>query len=172
MKVNESLHKLCSTQINIKNLFGDLGGLLTQAIRGIPDKFVYTDPNDPSLGKEKNPHITILYVLKNGDDYEKMLKDNSIIKRPKLHMTIGKISVFRFKGEKPYDVLKAEVSSISLTTLHYYLQANYENENTFPIYKPHVTLSYIKPGTCKELEGTWPLDGKRIWTDSFVFTDR
>ena len=150
---------------------GELKGLLHTFIKSIPEDYLYVDPNDDAYGRETQPHVTILYGLDHDSDYE-AIKSNPIVRRrPPIHLNLGR--VISFRGTNPlYDVLAIEVNSIALTTLHYYLEMHYDNHNTFPRYRPHSTIAYVKPGMGKEFEGRWDLQGREVTADKFWFSSR
>ena len=94
-----------------------------------------------SFGKENEPHCTLLYGLTNECDYFKICQLFNNLNP--INITIGTISVF---NNDKYDVVKLDVISNRLEKIHYYLRTHYSNENTFPVYKPHITLAYVKKG--------------------------
>lgn len=104
--------------------------------------------NDDSneYGLELSPHITVLYGLKNEDDYGK-LKDY-FKNKPQIKFTIGEISLFE-SPDKPYDVLKFEIISNDLVKYNSYVRENFDCDITFPDYKPHMTIAYLVKGKGK-----------------------
>jgi len=159
-------YKNHSTQINLEDIASEKDFLFYNLQSLISDKDVYRElPQVPSLisdgvlmddpqeeyGKESRPHITILYGLKNENDYFAIRK--LLAETKPFVIKLGKISSFRNNGEQPYDVLKIEILSPELEEIHYKLRDTFENNNQFPEYKPHMTISYINPDSCKNLEG-------------------
>ena len=104
---------------------------------------IYTEDG---YGLENWPHCTVLYGFDesvNASDIMtytkgKKLPENLILEGPTL-----------FENEK-FDVLKFDVKNKALHTLHDEIKENFPNEETFPEYKPHVTIAYLKPGTGKK----------------------
>jgi len=113
----------------------------------IKDEDVY-----PDEGRETTPHITAFYGLKE-DKLEDIKVKLKTLAPPKIKIKV--IDSFR-RDEVPYDVLilKIEEENSSLSDIHYFIDNTFENDNTYPIYSPHTTLSYINKGQCKELEGS------------------
>lgn len=105
---------------------------------------VYTDPDDPSYGLEKDPHITLLFGLHDNVTTEMVRKvidniqfEDCIIFNPSL-----------FKNEE-FDVLKFDVSGGNLHECNKKL-SEYPHTTDFPDYHPHLTIGYIKEGKGKE----------------------
>ncbi len=136
-------------------------------ISSIPEEHIYNDSTN-DYGRETIPHITILYgILPQSEQKAKQI----LSKIPKgLSATLGKISKFA-NGDKPYDVLKIEVSSPTLTKLHNFLRKHCDNNWEWPSYNPHLTLAYVKKGTCDEYVGDSRFSGKSFVFDSFVYNN-
>lgn len=113
--------------------------------RKIKPEDIYNDELG-NFGLESTPHITLLYGLKNESDYEEL--QNYFKTKPQIKFTIGEISLFEVDS-KPYDVLKFEVNSSDLVKYNSYIRNNFDCEITFPDYKPHITITYVKKGTGK-----------------------
>ena len=112
------------------------------------------DPRE-SYGLETTPHVTLLFGLLNDLDYFPIRQ--LVGGFEPFDLTVGEISSFR-NPEKPYDVLKMTVVSPKLVELHDIIKSKFKNKESFPDYKPHLTLAYVKKGACKEIEG------KCAWT--------
>lgn len=86
-----------------------------------------------------------------------------------LRATVGNFALFHDKqGE--YDVLVLEVESEDLHSLNAWLGA-LEHTDTFPEYKPHITVAYVRPGAADHFEGKpGPLTGATLALDSLVFS--
>ena len=138
---------------------------LMQYIAKIPQDCIYEEPGE-DYGREKNPHVTILYGLT--EKTEKQVK-NLLTKVPKkLVAQLGAVS--KFHGEK-FDVLKIDARSPQLTRLNAILRKNFENTNEFPNYIPHVTLAYVKKGTCEEFVGDTLFSGVKVLFDAFLYSN-
>ncbi len=116
-----------------------------------------------SSGRELDHHITALYGLKttNPEDVRKVLAGE-----PPIKVTFGETSVFK---NDEGDVLKLDIDSPDLHRLNAKL-AELPNSNTFPTYKPHATLAYLKPGYGKDFAGDRTLAGKSVVIDKVRFS--
>lgn len=160
----------CSTQINLTSFLPKkVTAYIHQIESDIPDDCVYQDEAN-EYGRERGIHCTVLYGLINESEYSEIKKAVSTFGVID-DISFGQIDSFRNEGKQSYDVLKVEVISDKLNRLHYYLKDNFENKETFSAYKPHMTLAYIQPDTCKNLEGDWLYKGlhfsvSMIWWSS------
>jgi len=135
----------------------------------IPNSLIYTEEDDSSYGREDEPHITVLYGLHEEvtpEDVQNIIYGNEL---ETFHIMLGGISSFRIE-DKPYDVLKIDIISPELEKLHYLIEEKLPNSNTFPEYKPHFTIAYIKKGTCKKLEKEYDFSGEKILIKKFMFS--
>ncbi len=135
----------------------------------IPEECIYTEPDD--YGLEERPHVTIMYGLK--EDPNDLLERHSFY-GDEFNITIGDIKSFRNNSKEPYDVLILEILDTDggFEEIHSLLKSNLENDWKYDDYKPHMTLAYVKPNTCLNLEGIdHPLKNKRITVESITHTD-
>lgn len=83
-------------------------------------------------------------------------------------MLLGKLDLFRHRDQ---DVLKINVYSPDLDHDNAVLK-QLPNTNNFPVYNPHVTVAYLKPGTGeKYLHLSNPMQGREVTMGGFVFSD-
>ena len=117
----------------------------------LPQELIYTEEKE-DYGVERKHHITVFYGLPYNEYNFKLIKQyvNRHIKNVELE--IKGISFFRLE-DKPYDVMKLDINSEALNNIHYFIDDNFENENTFKDYHPHMTVAYIKKGAFTDLEG-------------------
>lgn len=119
---------------------------LKKIIDKIPDKIVYDNSNN-DFGKEKNPHITLLYGFlpdANIQDVKDILSKYKI-----LEFTLADLSLFY---NEDYDVLKIGVESELLKEINSKMR-DLPCEILHQEYKPHLTLAYlIKNPLNKKLE--------------------
>lgn len=126
-------------------------------------------------GRENEPHITVLYGLKDeatADKVRELLADEGPIKA-----RIKTTSVFPAEdsssqrgGARQSDVVKLDVESADLDRINKKLR-ELPNANEFPDYKPHVTLAYVKPGEGQKYAGRGVpgVTGQTITFDSLSF---
>lgn len=107
------------------------------------------DANE-EYGLEKNPHVTVLYGLTSREDLN-LIDDYINILIP-FQIYLGKVSAFR-ATDSLYDVLKVNVESDELHSIHKFLRETFNNDFKFPVYGPHATLAYVKKGACVGMEG-------------------
>lgn len=93
-------------------------------------------------GKEENPHITLLYGLNNEytmEDFQDILPESF----PQIG--IGNIDAFR-QDEQDVLILKPLDNTQLLKSINKQLTDNYDYENNYPDYTPHITIAYLEKG--------------------------
>lgn len=106
-------------------------------------------------GREDYPHITVKYGINSEDPEEaiELLKPEAPVK-----YKLGKVSLFK-NEDKPFDVVKVEIISPDLHRLNKKISENLKVTDTFPTYKPHVTIAYVQKGKADGLEGNTDFQG-------------
>jgi 2'-5' RNA ligase len=117
-------------------------------------------------GRENDIHVTVLYGIVDENPKETA---EVVAKAKPFEVRLGLINAF--KDNKKYDVCKIEVESGDLEKLHYDLEEKVKNENTFPTYKPHVTVAFVKKGAVDHLIGDETFKGKTFKVSNIVFSD-
>jgi len=104
----------------------------------IPDDLIY-DEGSGEQGREDKPHTTVKYGLHTEDPYEvaKVIGYFGPVAGE-----LRKMSAFVNDSV----VLKMGVQSQAMQALNRLICRELENTDTFPEYKPHVTVAYIKKG--------------------------
>ena len=106
---------------------------------------VYTGDDD-THGIQENPHVTILYGL-HKEVTPEMVKSVFEGFTKDINIEVNGIDIFE---NKDYDVVKFNVNPDgALQELHDKL-SEFPNSNSFPDYKPHITIAYVKSGTGKK----------------------
>ena len=130
-------------------------------------------------GKERDTHISVLFGFEYGMDTKPLKKFLS--EQSPFYATLGPIGVFRkvkkgYKAQEDDDgsgVLKVEVESEHLENLHYALREEFGEQVkvTFPDYKPHLTLAYLKAGAkAFDLEGSTKFSGETYYFNELIFS--
>lgn len=143
------------------------GGKILEFVKNLPTECVYEEEGE-NYGKETNPHITLMYGL---DDKEEARVKELLNKVPKNIMAeLGQISKFG-NADTPYDVLKVEVKSPHLARIHEMIKKNFSNNYKWPAYNPHVTLAYVKKGSCNEHVGSKIFEGMKFKFENFTYSN-
>ncbi len=140
---------------------------IMEYVKGIPTECVYEEEGK-HYGKETKPHVTVMYGIEPVAEGKAKHILSKIPKR--ISATLGKISKFE-NADTPYDVLKVEVTSPHLTRIHEVLKRTCENTDKWPSYSPHVTLAYVKKGTCNECIGDTRFAGQKVQFEAFMYSN-
>jgi len=106
---------------------------------------VYTGGDD-SHGIQELPHVTILYGL-HKEVTPEMVKSVFEEFTESINIEVNGVDIFE---NKDYDVVKFNVNPDgALQDLHDKL-SEFPNSNSFPDYKPHITIAYVNKGTGKK----------------------
>lgn len=111
-------------------------------VNSIPEDKLYNEEGDRTFGRELEPHCTVLYGFTKNTDVNKIKNSIKTLKSP-IKLSLDKIDIF--ENEK-YDVVKFNVISKDLHKLHKVFKQNFENEESYPNYQPHVTIAYVQKG--------------------------
>lgn len=131
---------------------------------GLQSKIKAEDLGDD--GRELQPHTTVKYGIKS-DDVAELRKVLAGVKPIKAKLS--RVSLFT---NPKHDVLKYDVDSDDLHKVHRLISEHFENEDTWPEYKPHVTLAYLKPGAGKKYLHLNQLAGDEVVFKQISFRDR
>lgn len=133
----------------------------------ISDEIVFTDPDDPSFGREDNPHITLLYGIHESSPapVEKLLSNVK-----EFEILLGKMSLFTTNDS--FDVLKIEVESKELHKLQKKVSSNVDNTETYPKYIPHVTIAYLKKKQGQKFVGSTEFNEASFLVKEVVFSSK
>jgi len=105
-------------------------------------------------GFERMPHCTVAFGFVPGVEAAEVFDAAmKITAGQPIQFGLGTIS--RFDTNEKYDVIKVDVISEMLTSVHYALREVFGDklEVTYDDFKPHMTLAYVRKGALKELDG-------------------
>jgi 2'-5' RNA ligase len=131
----------------------------------IKDSDIYSPPNDMIHGREDEIHITLLY----GVHSEHPEQTQSLLSRENpFEVRLGSVSIFTTNEE--FDVMKIEAISPSLFYFNHLLKTNIQNTPNHNVYRPHVTIAYIKKNLYQYLIGDNSFKGWRWTASSVIFS--
>lgn len=118
-------------------------------------------------GYEREPHVTVLYGFLPSVDPDEVVDE--VTGFGPVAIRLGKIS--RFSNEN-YDVIKVDVSGDSIHDLHHHLRRVFEDriELSFHTFNPHLTLAYVKKGSCLDLDSNAFFEGHTFVFDIAVYS--
>lgn len=114
---------------------------------GIEKDDVYIKPHDKSYGLEQEPHVTVLYGFHEDEIDEETM--SSVMKQNLKPITLRVEEVDTFEGDE-YDVVKYNLPVTDELQGYRDLFSKFPNTQSFPDYKPHMTIAYVKPGQGKK----------------------
>jgi 2'-5' RNA ligase len=135
--------------------------------KSIPDEYIYYDKKDEK-GRQEEIHVTVKYGI-HTDDPAAVL---SVVENVKpLKVRLGKTKIFWLDN---CIVLKISVQSQDLVALNRRIRRNLQCTDTYPDYKPHITIAYVKlsdrnPYWFQEYL-TDEFDGMEVVLDELVFS--
>ena len=153
-----------STQVDLPD---DLAKkILDWGHNNVADEDLYTKP-DGGMGRENEIHVTLLYGLKNDDPDEiaELIKGTG-----SFDVRLGLVTAFRDGDDN--DVLKIDAEAPELQKLHYLIDEETDNDNSYPTYQPHVTIAYMKKGKADPYIGDDTFRGKKFKAEDITFSTK
>lgn len=153
--------KFASTQVQ---LTGDAAGRLLALAAAIPEAELADD------GREDEPHVTVKYGLHTDDPAAVYA---AVREFGPVSLRLTRLAAFRSADTgRPYDVLYCEVDSPDLHRLNAAVAAGCGHTDTWPTYRPHATVAYLRPGAAdRYVREAPPLDAG-LTADRITFSDR
>lgn len=164
--VNETeagMYKYSSTQVTFASEDAEM---ILAFARSIPDDHIYTDEKDPTLGREREPHVTIAYGLTTADP---AAVQACLANVGPIHMTLGEVAAFS-SDDRDYDVLHVAVHSDDLHRLNSLIKTVTEVKSSYPTYSPHCTVAYVKKGMARGYVGDTRFKGRGLTVPSVSFS--
>jgi 2'-5' RNA ligase len=113
-------------------------------ITSIIDKNDLYEVEGENYGIQDNPHLTLLYPVKNGVEYNEVKNILDKVICDKINININGIDIFT---NDKFDVVKFNVECDDyLSKIHKELKSNIPNEDKYDVYTPHITIGYVKSG--------------------------
>lgn len=132
--------------------------------KNIPNNILYTE--EEGHGRELDTHITIMYGICD-DDTDKI---REIVKNfGKIEVELGEVGYF--KNNDKFDVVIIKIISKDLHNLHSIIKKEIKVKETYPIYKPHCCIAYVKKGEAHQFAGDTFVKGNKLQFDNIVFVD-
>jgi len=134
-------------------------------LQNVKDKDLFHNPEDPTFGREDEMHCTVIYGIHD----KRSVAARQVLKEVKpFEIKLGKVTAFT--TPEKFDVLKVGVTSPDLHDLHDLLRDKLEVTESFPEYKPHVTIAYLQKGKAESLVGSDKFKGITVTVDKVVFS--
>lgn len=163
----DSEHEFSSLQVNISGRPTEIMQKMQKAIAKAdlqPDKDRVADADN---GLEHELHVTCRWGLHFQTPSVKLRQELKVF--GPITIEFGKTSLFTGRET---DVLKVDVKSEDLHRLYKLIGRLVPTHTTFPVYRPHVTLAYLKPGRGKKYAGEAALKGQQLTFHSVVFSGK
>lgn len=156
-------YQFSSVQIKVPILLA--GDIMHWGDEHVNDQDLFIDHTNMHYGREDDLHITILYNL-----YTNCPADVArLINIRSFEIQLGKVSFFTVNDQ--FDVLKIDVFSEELHKLHKNL-TQLPTAKLFPSYKPHVTIAFLRKGSCRNLMDNTQFCGYKWDVDSLLFSSK
>jgi 2'-5' RNA ligase len=143
-------HDYSCLMINLPDELADQ--IIAWGKQQIPEESLFVD-KDGDKGREDEIHVTLKYGLLDAmpsPDLKELFRNT----KP-FEIALAPITLFR---QDDHDVVKLDVHSAQLHALNREVCSIAPYHDTYPDYHPHITLCYVKKGTCDRLEGVSPFD--------------
>ena len=116
---------------------------------------------------ENDFHITIKYGIHTNkvSEVEKVIRK---YKKETIICTLQELDIFTHEDQ---DVLIVKIKSKDMKDLNKILSDNLEVTDTYPIYKPHMTLAYLNKGEGKLYRGRSCFKGTKLIFDAVTFAN-
>jgi len=137
----------------------------------IPKSLIYDPDNDKSYGLENEIHCTVLYGIhaSTAEGVKQVVEKYRL--RP-FNLQFGHVSYFE---QADYDVMKFDIVSPYLHKINSLMREELEYTNSFPEYKPHCTIAYLRKGTkekCPFAFDEFMLFGREVWVTELTFSSK
>lgn len=119
-------------------------------------------------GREDTFHVTALYGI---EDQNPVSVQNAVKDFGPVRCKLRTVSLFPANEQHKFEVVKVGVESEDLDRLNELLKT-LPHTSAHPVFYPHVTIAYVRPGMGTELVGDTSLDGVQFICRYLIFSDR
>ena len=133
----------------------------------IPCDDLYVDPDDPSFGREKEIHATVLGPI---DETSLRRITVAVNNEQPVKCSLGKVKLFTTNSK--YDVVILDLLGKDILELNKNLGQSIKNTPRFPKYVPHVTIAYVKKGLGEKYLNNKYFDGTKFQIDDIVYSHK
>ena len=154
-----------STQVNLPD---QAANTIKAYGEKIPDDELYIDPEDPSSGREDEPHVTVRYGIDTADAADVSPAFEGLAP---ITVKLGKVSIFT--PDEKYDVVKIDIESPDLQAANKRVGETVALPGeTYKDYKPHATIAYVKKGEGEKYVGDTFLEGQEFTINAVTFSSK
>jgi len=132
--------------------------------RVITEDMLYIEGEE--YGREVQPHVTIKYGLTRTYNPESVKRFFSGVKP--FPVQLKGLDVFE---NDQFDVVKFNVDGQELRRLNE-MCCKLPNEDKYPVYNPHMTLAYVKPGMGQRFKRKMAEKVCNVVVDTLIYSDR
>lgn len=125
------------------------------------------DADLATAGREDEPHSTARWGLHFMTPSARLRA--ALAAFGPVNVKFGKTSLFQ---NPEFDVLKIDIDSPDLHRLYKLIGRVVPVHTTHPVYKPHATIAYLKPGKGSKYAGDKALDGTTMAFSSVLFSGK
>lgn len=129
----------------------------------IQEDLIYKEGED--YGREVEPHVTIKYGLT--ESYNPFQIEQIVKNIKPFPIYLGKMDIF--ENDK-FDVIKFNIDGRELRKLNE-LFSRFPNEDQYPVYRPHMTLAYVKKGYGKKYKNRSVGKISRLMVEKIIYSD-
>lgn len=130
----------------------------------VTDDEIYVVQGIPLYGREDEMHVTALYGIV-GPDPQPVAE--AAANFGKVHVTLGEIEIFETPN---FDVVVINVFSDELRRLNKALSEHTNHINRYPVYRPHITVAYVKSGKGWRHNHSAVFQNREFTADTLIFS--
>ena len=143
------------------------GEVIDWGLKNVRDDELYVTRTGPTFGREDEIHVTVLYGIH--DDRP----DAAVAALSGFgHAVVTLRQIDLLTDPAAYDVLVANVDSEDLERMHERLAKAVRFTDLYPFYHPHVTVAYVRKGSCRHHVNANVWDGRRFLVEHAVFSSK